>query len=222
MHAAWAIVRYKQMATDNISSFSFRSVKVFDPLKVLQIGIPLLTVAMYGSIWLGGWAALALVPVVAALSIAITMWARRMPLCVSVRLHEPTVGDLYHGEGFIFGDVTVGYSVVGQLRSKLKLRKLVYAPGYTGERKIPLIGVKGGWETRWSHGQTTLNLDQDELPGALHAVAKGTNLSIELLIGTMRGEDTNTMGVKVQSDAGSIESWSPVLRAETALTPESR
>lgn len=210
------------MNTDKMSSFNFRSVKVFDPLKVLQIGVPGLTLAMYGSIWLKGWVPFGLVLIAVIFSIVLNLWSRRMPMCVSVRLHKPTVGDLYHGEGFIFGDVTVGYSVIGQLRSKLKLRKLVYAPGYTVGRKIPLVGVRGGWETRWNHGQTTLYLSEDEIPGALHAVAKGTNLSIELLIGTRRGENTNTMGVKVQSDEGSIESWSPVLGAQTDLVLGSR
>lgn len=210
------------MNTDKMSSFNFRSVKVFDPLKVLQIGVPVLTLAIYGSIWLGGWVPLSLIPITGVFSIVLNSWSQRMPLCVSVRLHKPVVGDFYHGEGFIFGDVTVGYSVIGQLRSKLKLRKLEYAPGTTSGRKIPLVGVRGGWETRWNHGQVTLYLSEDEIPGALHAVAKGNNLSIEILIGTMRGENTNTMGVKVQSDEGSIESWSPVLRAQTDLVPGPR
>lgn len=216
------IVRYKQMSTDKISSFNFRSVKVFDPLKVLQIGVPVLTLAMCVSIWLEGWVPLGLIPIVGVFSIVLNSWSQRMPLCVSVRLHKPTVGDFYHVEGFIFGDVTVGYSVIGQLRSKLKLRKLKYAAGYAVGRKIPLVGFRGGWEARWNHGQVTLYLSEDEIPGALRAVSKGNNLSIEILVGSMRGENTNTMGVKVQSDEGSIESWSSVLGVQTDLVPGPR
>lgn len=209
------------MDTTTTSSFNFRKVKVFEPLKVLRVGVPVFTLALYGAIWLRGWFSLGLIPVMLALYVFMHRRTLSMPLCMSVRLHGPVVGDLYHGEGFIFGDVSVGYSVVGQLGSNLKLHKLAYAPGYAVERKIPLAGVKDGWNIRWNHGQTTLHLSEDEIPGALHAVAKGDNLMIELLIGNVRGEGSNTMGVKIQSDKGSLESWSPKLKAQTIGLGES-
>jgi len=213
VHGKSRTVRCKRMNPNKTSSFDFRSVKVFDPLKVLLIGVPLLTAVIYVSLLIGGWASLALIPVTALFSWLLDHWSRKMPLCLSVKLHGPTVGELYQSEGFVFGEVTMAYSVIGQLRSRLQLRKLRYAPGYQTDRRIPLAGVEAGWVSRWNHGETTLYLEEDEVPGAICAVSKGDNLSIELLVGTTRGKDTHTMGMKLRSDLGSVESWSPELGA---------
>lgn len=192
------------------SLFAFRRVSVFDAQSTLRfgalvLGISITTLYLLGPAW--GWFVVCLV---VGGSFLLARLDRRRPSCISLRLDDVVVDAFQPRGGFLMADVYSDRSSVAKLRRRMHRFDHIYLP--PTRRRIPLASLSTGWRAHWRSGDALLDLDAGEIPGALTVVLKGSDLSIELLVGALPDRPSAPLAVRVESSEGAVESWDPLLR----------
>jgi len=199
------------------SSFGFRRIVVFDAVATLRLAALMAVCAGFVLYFAGPAFG---VPVLLS-SVAGFYWLSRLdrsrPSCVSLRAGDIIVGDCRPAGGFLYADVHVGRSSVAKLGRRLGRSGHVFLPPM--DRRLPLVGLRPGWRTRWESGAVVLELDPDEVVGAAYAVLKGSKLRVEVLVGGLPDGPSSPLAVRIESSEGVLESWDPLLRPSTVAVP---
>lgn len=192
------------------SSFRFRRVSIFDAVFTLRLAAVLLVTSLAFLYRLGPTWGVPVVVLVVAGSALLARLDRRRPTCLSVRLDDVVVEDPRLRGGFLMADVYADRSSVAKLRRQLSRFDHIHLP--PTRKKMPLACVLPGWRTRWFSEDAVLDLAADEVRGALSVVLRGSDVSIEVLVGSLPGRPSGPLAVRVESSEGAIESWDPLLR----------
>lgn len=184
-------------------SFLFRTVDVFDPRKTwLRAALPL---TLFWLVWVSNWASWILLLGTVGWFWMLYRADVRRPTCVLLRFEEVSLGDVYITDASAKADLWVASGDVSRLDSSLRRHKP--RPIEPGLRSVPVVFSETGGRTVWVESGRVLDLEPEELRGALSVVLSGENLRCELMVAAKPGSKPLPHGVLLESSNGVLQSW---------------
>lgn len=102
-----------------------------------------------------------------------------------------------------------------------RLRTHDHVPLTAGSRVVQLLLMDDATRYAWMDDAVSLALDSTEALGAIDVVLAGDNLIIDVLVGGQAGDRPEPLAIHLQSTAGSVISYDPIVRPVFARPPSS-
>lgn len=184
-------------------SFLFRTIDVFDPRKTwLRAALPL---PLFWLAWVANWASWGLLLASVGWFWFLSRADARRQTCVLLRFEEVSLKDLHIDDHSAKASLWVASGDVSRLDSSLRRHKP--RPIEPGLRSVPVVFAETGGRTVWVESGQVLDLEPDELRGALSVVLSGENLRCELMVAAKPGNKPRPRGVLLESSNGVLQSW---------------
>lgn len=176
----------------------------------MAVGVAVLALCVLASSFLGPAWSVPLIVLSAASFWSIARSDSRKPTCVSLHLDKPVVSRVEVLDDKVVAEVFVSRGTVARLGRHLG--RVAPASVQPGLRTVPILLASDRDAVSWVESGRLLRLDPDEFRGAVSSVLGGSDVSVEVLVGSPPGRRPRVLGTHLSSDTGSVQSWSSSLR----------